>query len=301
MILVTGAAGKTGRAVTRALVSRGESVRAAVFRKDQRDEALGLGAREAVEGDLLDPAFLAKAVERVRSVYHICPNIHPQEVKIGRLLVAASLAAGVRHFVYHSVMHPQTEAMPHHWRKLRVEELLFEAGLATTIIQPAAYMQNILAIWDTIEEEDRYVFPYPAETRISMVDLEDVAEAVAIVMIDSGHDWATYELAGPQPLTQSEVCAQLSEKLERSIRAAPITIDRWKRSARSTDTSAYELDTLASMFNYYARYGFVGNPNVLGWLLGRKPSSLADFLDRHISESRSTRGQSDRKAPGRGL
>jgi hypothetical protein len=31
--------------------------------------------------------------------------------------------------VYHSVLHPQTEQMPHHWHKLRVEEMLLESRL----------------------------------------------------------------------------------------------------------------------------------------------------------------------------
>lgn len=289
MILVTGAAGKTGRAVIRALVTRGESVRAAVFRPDQLDEALDLGAEDALTGDLLDAAYLTQAVKDVHSVYHICPNIHPLEVDIGRLLVEASMEAGVQHFAYHSVMHPQTESMPHHWQKMRVEELLFESGLSVTILQPAAYMQNILAVWKTIEERGRYVVPYPAGTQISIVDLEDVAEAAAIVLTDPGHAGATYELAGPEPLTQSELCALIGEKLERPIRAVSVSIDEWKSRVQPAGMSEYELDTLAKMFDYYARYGLVGNSNVLGWLLGRKPASPADFLDRQIEQGRIAR------------
>ena len=301
MILVTGAAGKTGRAVIRALVTKGESVRAAVFRPDQVDKALDLGVQDALAGDLLDAAYLTEAVNGVRSVYHICPNIHRLEMAIGRLLIEASIEAGVQHFAYHSVMHPQTESMPHHWQKLRVEGLLFESGLSTTILQPAAYMQNILATWNTIEDEGRYVVPYPAGTRISIVDLEDVAQAAAIVLTDPGHAGATYELAGPEPLTQGEVCARISEKLERPIRAVFISIDEWKSRVQSAGMSEYELNTLAKMFDYYARFGFVGNPNVLGWLLGRKPTSLADFLDRQIDKGRIGRRQFGGTAPGRDI
>jgi len=34
------------------------------------------------------------------------------------------------------------------------------------------------------------------------------------------------------------------------------------------------------MFRTYARDGLAGNPNVLGWLLGRPPTSLAAFAAR---------------------
>jgi NAD(P)H dehydrogenase (quinone) len=282
MILVTGAAGKTGRAVIRALISRGESVRAAVFRPGQLDEMVELGAHDAVAGDLLDPVFLSLATKGICTVYYICPNIHPLELEIGHALVEAAVAAGVRHFAYHSVMHPQTESMPHHWQKMRVEELLFESGLPITILQPAAYMQNILASWTTIEDEGKYVVPYPADTRMSLVDLEDVAEAVAIVLTESGHRGAIYELAGPEPLTQTEVGELLSKQLCRPVDLTPISIDEWKRNVQVRRMSPYEIGTLASMFRYYARFGFLGNPNVLGWLLGRQPTSLADFLERML-------------------
>ena len=63
------------------------------------------------------------------SVYHVCPNVSPDEIAIGRVSIAAARSAGVEHFVYHSVLHPQTEAMPHHWLKLRVEEALITSGL----------------------------------------------------------------------------------------------------------------------------------------------------------------------------
>ena len=40
-------------------------------------------------------------------------------------------------------------SMPHHWLKMRVEEKLFASGLPFTILQPAAYMQNVLAYCGT--------------------------------------------------------------------------------------------------------------------------------------------------------
>jgi hypothetical protein len=34
------------------------------------------------------------------------------------------------------------------------------------------------------------------------------------------------------------------------------------------------------MFDYYARHGLAGNPNVLTWLLGRAPTTLVEFARR---------------------
>ena len=56
MILITGAKGKTGRAVIRALIAKGATVRALVHRLDQVQALQDLGAHEVAVGDMLDPA-----------------------------------------------------------------------------------------------------------------------------------------------------------------------------------------------------------------------------------------------------
>ena len=134
-------------------------VRALVYRPTQVGPLREVGAHEVFVGDMRSQAILVQAVQGVQTVYHICPNMSPDELTIGGLVVAAAHSAGVSHFVYHSVLHPQTEAMPHHWAKLRVEEYLLESGLPYTILQPAAYMQNVLAGWASIVKDGLYGVP----------------------------------------------------------------------------------------------------------------------------------------------
>jgi uncharacterized protein YbjT (DUF2867 family) len=281
MILITGAAGKTGRAVLRALVAKGMTVRALVHRSEQVRPLEALGAREVLAGDMRDQATMERAAYGVGAVYHICPNVSPDEVAIGQAAIAAARSAGVEHFVYHSVLHPQAEAIPHHWQKLRVEEKLFESDLPYTILQPSAYMQNVLVHWQQILERGVYPIPYAVETRLGMVDLEDVAAAAAIALTQAGHAGATYELAGAETLTQAEVAAILSQQLGRPVRAEVMSRQAWERGARASGLGDYQVQTLLKMFDYYERYGFGGNPRVLGWLLGRPPATFAAFVARH--------------------
>jgi uncharacterized protein YbjT (DUF2867 family) len=42
------------------------------------------------------------------------------------------------------------------------------------------------------------------KARMSMVDLEDIAQAAAIVLTEPGHVGATYEPADPEVLTQRQ-------------------------------------------------------------------------------------------------
>jgi uncharacterized protein YbjT (DUF2867 family) len=284
MILVTGAAGKTGRSVIKALVESGADVRAFVRREEQAPVVESIGAAEVRVGDMKSSQMMARAMQGVRSVYHICPNVSPDEITIGETAIMAAQEAGVEHFVFHSVLKPQTEAMPHHWNKLRVEERLIESRLPYTILQPAAYMQNILAHWESIREQGIYPVPYPEETRLSLVDLEDVAQAAATVLTETGHEYAIYELVGNGSLTQSNLAATMSEEFDRPVRIEVIPLETWRSQAEKAGLGTQRIETLVKMFQYYQEYDFRGNSQVLGWLLGRRPTSFSTFVKRTLQE-----------------
>jgi NAD(P)H dehydrogenase (quinone) len=279
MILVTGAGGKTGMAVIAALRRHGQVVRAFV-RDERRAAAVStLGARPII-GDFADPPTLTRAAEGARAIYHIGPNVSSAEIAFGRTAIAAAVQAGIEHVAYHSVLHPQIEAMPHHWDKLRVEELLLASGLAVTFLRPTAYMQNILAGWPAIRDSGIYRIPYPVTTRISLVDLADVAEAAALVLTTGGHAGAAYDLVGTPALTQDEVAVELGRALGRPVRAEAESVEGWEARARASGLGDHQRDTLTKMFRYYARHGLAGSPQVLHWLLGRPPGTLAAFARR---------------------
>jgi uncharacterized protein YbjT (DUF2867 family) len=282
MILVTGAAGKTGRAVIQSLIAEGQRVRGLVRRQEQVVSLERLGVVDAVVGDISSREILEEAGEGVKAIYHICPNMHPDEASIGETVIRAAQSAGIERFVYHSVLHPQIEAMAHHWQKMRVEEMLFESGLSYTILQPAAYMQNVLANWERIVGQGVYAVPYALETRLSMVDLKDVAEAAAKVLTEAGHAGATYELCGAEVLSQRDIAIILGEQLGQLVRGERIPIEIWEQQARSARLGDYAVQTLVRMFRYYERNDFWGNGQVMGWLLGRSPTTFADFLEQTI-------------------
>jgi uncharacterized protein YbjT (DUF2867 family) len=278
MILITGAGGKTGQAVMRALAGRAAAVRAWVRCEEQAELARQLGASQVVWGDMADEAVLEQAMVGVRAVYLICPNMYPDELAIGERVIAAAQHHSIQHLVYHSVLHPQTQAMPHHWQKNQMEEKLFASGIPYTILQPTAYMQNILAGWQRIIGQGIFANPYPVNTRLSLVNLHDVAEVVARVLTEPGHLYATYELVGTRPHTQTEVANILSQQVGHPVQAQATSLAEWQ--ATTSNLSPYALDTLLKMFHYYGRYGLEGNPTVLTLLLSRPPTSLEEFIHR---------------------
>jgi len=283
MILVTGAAGKTGKAVLKALLKKGKTVRVMVHRQEQADELMSRGAADAVVGDMTVADSYRQAMNGVCSVYHICPNMHPAEIDIGQIAIDVACELRLSHFVYHSVLHPHVEKMPHHWLKMRVEEMLFESNLEFTILQPAPYMQNILSDRETLFNGKVFRVPYPPETRLSLVDLDDLAEAATLVLSEPGHRGAVYEIVGTGALTQIEVAGLIGKALGFEITTSEILLQDWKENAERNGLGKYQVETLLKMFNYYSNFGLYGSNYLLSQLLGRDPHDLIAFVSREFA------------------
>ena len=284
MILVTGAAGKTGQVVVRALLDKGQAVRTLVRNEKQCELMSSLYDTDIVIGDMSVESVVSNLFEGIRAVYHICPNMHPDELNIGLAMISAAKNADVTQFVFHSVLHPQVEAMPHHWQKMRVEEALFASGIPFTILQPAAYMQNILVEWKNIQQEGIIRVPYSPDSKGSPVDLNDVADVASLVLSERDHIGAIYELCGPDILTYQEQTAILSQYIDRSIRVEQISLDEWKALAYGAGLRTYSVESLLKMFLYYDLYGFWGSSLVLSTLLQRPPTSFMEFATNHFEK-----------------
>ena len=272
-VLVIGATGKTGRAVTRALASRGIAVRAAVRSVDRQNMAYAAGARSISVVDLASGAGLVEAVAGVAAVYHLAPNVHPDEVGMARRVAAATVRAGVARFVFHSVLHPDDASMPHHLRKAEAEHVVRGTVPGATVLRPAAYHQNLLEA----ARSGHLAVPYSLDSPFSNVDLDDVAEVAALVLTRHGHEGLTYELAGPEVLSVRDQAVVAADVLGHPVTAERVSLDAWSEGPGARLPEQARADLLA-MFTAYDREGLVGEPDTLRRLLGREPRTWGDVL-----------------------
>ncbi len=288
MILITGANGQTGRAIIWALLSKGEEVRAYVHKAEYIQELKSLGVKEVVTGDMMDQEATNEAFKGIRAAYHICSAVNPDEVQIGQIAINAARSAQIEHFVYHSVLHSVLRDLPHHQKKLMVEEIVVNSGIPYTIIQPAAFMQNILQGWKLLSDEGVFEqrFFTSEKTRICMVDLEDLAEAVSIILTKPGHAGATYEICGPENLSLADMLAAFKQNFGREVQAQTTPVELWAAQMKKHGLGDYQINTLLTMFHHYNEHGFAGNPNVLTWILGRRPNDFISFIHRTMQSKR---------------
>lgn len=145
-IVVTGATGHQGGAVTRHLLKDGWHVRALTRnRSSERARALeNLGA-EVLQGDMDDPASLQPVFAGAYGVYSVQnPMISGMEAEIqqGKNVADVALQAGVQHLVYGSAGVGMKGTGIGSWEsKLQVEDHIHQLGLPLTILRPMALME----------------------------------------------------------------------------------------------------------------------------------------------------------------
>lgn len=270
-VLAFGAAGKFAGLVVPELAKRGAWVRGMVRDAGQTDAVLQRGASEVAVADLTDAASLPAALDGIDAVFYLAPVFHPDEAALGRRMVAAAKEAGVRRFVFSSVIHPSLSVLVNHSAKLPVEDAILQSGMDYVLLQPTLFFQNLTAAWPGVVEHDVFAEPWSCDTRFSRVDYRDVAEVAAIALTDDRLLNGTYELCGDGPHDRRDVARLLSEVLGRDIAAA--VADR-----PGTDSP------IGRMFDYYDRHHVVGNALVLRTILGREPRSLRDFFQERALE-----------------
>ncbi|WP_174279020.1 SDR family oxidoreductase [Sphingomonas bacterium] len=283
MILVNAANGQQGRLLVPKLLQQGRQLRACV-RSEQSAAALrAAGVTDVVVGDIAQPEVIARAIEGVDTVYHVCPGIDPRERAMGLAWIDAARAAGVGHFVFSSVLHAILTDLVQHEIKRDIEEYLISSGLEYTILQPTIYMAP--RRFTRIFETGVLRAGWSLDRHQSLVDIGDVTDVAAMVLVEGDrHAGATYELVGAGRYTAHDMGAIIAKVFGKPIRVEQIGPDAYLKGLfgdQDLSTMPHEAAVGRSLTDRYSSHDFTGNPNVLTWLLGRPPTSFEQFVVAH--------------------
>jgi dihydroflavonol-4-reductase len=209
MNLVTGGTGFVGAHVVRALLRSGEQVRCLVRPTSHRSNLDGLPV-EIAEGDLSDPASLARAMRGVSTLYHVAADYRlfakdPQELYRSNAggtenILAAAAGAAVSRVVYTSSVgalglrsdgSPSKETTPvsreevvGHYKKSkydaeRVAEAWAAKGLPVVIVNPSTPVGELdvkpTPTGQVIVDFLNRRIPAYVDTGLNLVDVRDVA------------------------------------------------------------------------------------------------------------------------------
>jgi uncharacterized protein YbjT (DUF2867 family) len=146
IIVVTGATGLQGGAVTRHLLRDGWHVRALTRNTASKPaQALAALGAEVVRGTMDDPASLRPILARAYGVYSVQnPFIGGPEAEVrqGKHVAEVAKNSGVQHLVYGSAgTGREGTGVPSWETKLRVESHMKALALPLTILRPMAFME----------------------------------------------------------------------------------------------------------------------------------------------------------------
>ncbi|MEU9129327.1 NAD(P)H-binding protein [Kitasatospora sp. NPDC048540] len=215
-VLITGARGKVGQAVTSRLHTAGLPVRAASANPTELTVPTGVEVAELV----LDlPETFPAALDGVRQVF-----LYPQPEGIDAFIETAR-AAGVEHIVLlssSSVLAPDAETNPLATHNLRVERALTASGLPCTLLRADAFASNALGWSHLIRQSLPVQLAYP-DAHLAPIHPADIADIAAEALTGTALSGRAVTLTGGQSLTFREQLAMLSGVLDRDITIETIT------------------------------------------------------------------------------
>jgi len=281
-ILAIGAAGKFAGMVVPALTKRGARVRGFVKDANQGVAVRSHGAAEIAVGDLGDETSVDAALKGVGAVFYIAPAFLPNEAEVGRHVVASAIRAGVRRFVFSSVIHPVLTELENHAAKIPVEEALLDSNMEFVFLHPAMFFQNYSQSWPNVLKTGVLAEPWSIDTCFSRVDYRDVAEVAAIALTENRLNFGTFELCAEGHLNRTDVAQLMSEVLGRVITASKSDVPKNKDAARSRNEDL-QNSAIRKMFRWYDSHGLLGNSLTLQAVLGREPRTLRAFFEDLVS------------------
>ena len=233
-VLVTGATGRQGGAVTRHMLLKGWRLRA-LTRKPDAHAAKQLARQgiELVQGDLEDPPSLDRASRGAYGIYSVQDFWSvgaKREVQQGKNLADAAKKAGVHHFIYSSVGGAERNTGIPHWEsKWEVEKHIRRLGLPATIFRPVSFMEtyHILEVEVGILK-GKLADPIRPDKPYQTIATDDIGAFVALAF-DRPKDFLGLELeiAGSE-LTNLEAAQVFSRVMGKPVkfRKLPLPIVR---------------------------------------------------------------------------
>ncbi|WP_338868442.1 NmrA family NAD(P)-binding protein [Spirosoma sp. SC4-14] len=280
--LVIGGTGTVGSQVVAELLRQQASVRVLVTSSDKA--ALLPEGVEAVAGNMNEPATLPNAFDGIETVFLLNRQSHTEAAQ-AQFAIASAKRAGVRKIVYQSIHNVRNAPhIPHFRPKITVENVLKQSGLAYVLVSPNNFFQN--DFWFARAIGDYGIYPQPiGNIGLNRVDVRDIAEVAAKVMLSDAYNGLTIPLVGPHKLTGPDTAHILSEQLGQAVRYAGNDLESWATEAKKT-TPEWLVEDWKTMYRFFQDEGLRASANDLHLLtevLGRAPRSYADFVAEHTS------------------
>jgi uncharacterized protein YbjT (DUF2867 family) len=282
VIVVTGANGRLGRSIIKALLLRVRSDELAASARDARQarELTDLGIR-VVSADYGDPGSLVAAFGGADQVLFVSSDaaIHGGDPLVHHgNVIAAARNARVGRLVYTSHMGSgATSLFPPMHTHHATEEMLRQSGLAWTALRNGFYASRLIEIVGP--EIEAGSIALPEDGKVSWTTHEDLAAGAAAILAQPGRfEGPTPPLTAGEALDLSDVARLVSQVRARRVRREVVADDvfagRLAANGLPTAVIAISLD----MYRASRNGEFATVDPTLATLIGRPTRRVESLL-----------------------
>jgi len=239
---------------------------------------------EAVLADYADKQSLRKALDGVSAVYVVCSPI-PQLVELESNMVDACKEAEVKHVVLNSAL--GAGDYPKSFSGCTAGRRQAQGGRYELHDRAAQWvLQNIVAFNAPSIRTQGAFCAAMGDAKVSYLDVGDIA-VVAVKSLHGGaHGGKTYELNGPEAISNQELAKRISKITGRTVNYVDIPESAQRESMLGLGMPEWQVTALLELQQYYRQGGAARTDGLLQSLIERPPVTLDQYLTANAREFR---------------
>lgn len=279
-IVITGASGHLGRAVTEEALQRVDPAELILVTRTP-DALAGYAVRGAQvrHGDFDDPTTLVDAFAGGRRLLLISTDVVGARLQQHERAIAAAAAAGIEFVAYTSIVNPvdanPAGVVPDH---KATEEALRGSGLDWALLRHSIYA-DFEADNLAVAAATGKLVTNAGSGRIAYVARDDCAAADAAVVVGGDHAGKVYDVTGPEALDADARAAVFAELAGSLVEVVHVDDESFATGLAQAAGMPIEFARLYASFGQATREGHLANvSNTVRALTGRAPRSLHEVL-----------------------
>ena len=276
-IAVTGVTGNLGGIVSRLCKKNGIEVRN-LARNVEKAEKLGFSNVFKSSYDKSEDTV--KSLKGIEVLFMVSGSENPNRVQQHKDFIDAAKIAEVSHIIYLSFYNASKNSIFTLGRDhYATEEYIKENGFKYTFLRDNFYADFFV---DLCKEYGEIKGP-AGNGKVSAVVRSDVSEVAAKILENPGK-WEnqTLNMTGPEELSMTEIVKAVSEYFGKEIKYIEETVEEAYESRKIWKAEQWEYDSWISTYTAISENEQSGISNDIEKVLGRKATSLAEYLEKIV-------------------
>ena len=276
-IAVTGVTGNLGGMVSRLCKKNGIEVRN-LARNVKKTEKLGFSNVFKSSYDKSEDTV--KSLKGIEVLFMVSGSENPNRVQQHKDFIDAAKIAGVSHVIYLSFYNASKNSIFTLGRDhYATEEYIKENGFKYTFLRDNFYVDFFV---DLCREYGEIKGP-AGNGKVSAVVRSDVSEVVAKILENPGKcENQTLNMTGPEELSMDEIVKAVSKYFGKEIKYIEETVEEAYESRKIWKAEQWEYDSWVSTYTAIAENEQSGISNDIEKVLGRKATSLTEYLEKIV-------------------